>query len=106
MERPMGYYSEFKPSLWQRFKWSSRWPWSPKRHRAEHREWGTQPWLVEVREDHVTIGWSPVDSGETTTVIVVGRWSALRALFGFSHLEFEVRCGADLAYRKPTAVGS
>lgn len=78
---------EWKPTRWQRIKWWQRWPWIPRR--VDDREWGGQPWAVEVREANVCIGWTGVNKPETDTVIDIGRWSALRALV--TGLRFEIR---------------
>lgn len=92
----------FRPSRWCRITHWPRWPWQPKRVDPRARIWGTQPYLVEIRENGTTIGWHPVDSTEITTVIEVGRWTALCSLFRAR--KFALRLRFDPEYRSPEAI--
>ena len=97
--QPMHGYAEFKPNLLQRIAWWDRWPWRPKFVHAEFT--GATPFLVMVTEDGTRIANHHVDSAEVTTGIVLGRWTALRALVGRKPLVIEVQMGADPEYRNP-----
>ncbi len=98
---PQNGYVEFRPSLWQRIAWWSRWPWRPKFVHAEFT--GETPYLICITEDGTRIANHHVDTIEVRTGIVLGRWTALRALLGRHPLVFEVEMGADPSYKEQKA---
>ncbi len=95
------YFVEFRPTIWQRICWWSKWPWSVRPVPHDARRWGTQPYLVEVRENEITIGWHPVDSSEAVTVLIPNRWASLVSLI--KPRRYEVRIGRDPDWRETEA---
>ena len=96
-QEPQAFYQEFKPSLWQRFCWWHRWPWRVHGLDYTQRVYGSQPYIVMVRENGVIIGWHAVDSAEVTTGIVPGRWSSFAGLF--VPRTYEISVGKDPGWK-------
>lgn len=83
----MNQAQESKPRLWWRLV-GHRLPWNRGMPPWE-RDYGLEPYVVQVRRNGITIGHHCVDSWQATTVIEVDRWDALYGLTT-GQLRFEV----------------